>query len=73
VFLFEERGKPEYPEKTPKIYNTLEPLHKGVGSSIKVAVGRGLTVSFNTQSSYSYAQLQVESALYFTVIRQFWS
>ena len=57
-----------------KFTNTLEPLHHN-GNSIEVAVGRGSTVSrsFKAQSSNSYAQLQVESALYFTVIRQFCS
>ena len=69
--FFLRRGENRSTWKKPKIYNTLEPLPKGVGNSTKVAVGRGLPVSFHTQSSYSYAQLQVESALCFTVIRQF--
>ena len=52
-----------------KIYDTVEPLHKG--HLREVVVSEGSTVSFKTQSSSSYLQLQVERTLCFVVIRHF--
>lgn len=54
-----------------KIYDAIDPLYNG--HLREVAVCGGSTVSFKTQSSNGYLQLQVKRTLYFVVIRQWFS